>query len=109
MQRAEPPCGLAVPWPKATPSRLAAGWAGPSRSLLPSHLVSTPALAELSAAMHQVWVKFDIRGHCLCQADAWVWAPGNGGQQVRGCGGGPWGQASCPHVAVLRGWGLSVL
>lgn len=43
-----------------------------------------PALAELSTAMHQVWIKFDIREHCPCQADAQVWAPGDGGQQVRG-------------------------
>ncbi|KAK2093782.1 hypothetical protein P7K49_027520 [Saguinus oedipus] len=42
-----------------------------------------PALAELSTAMHQVWVKFDIRGHCPCQADARVWAPGNAGQQQK--------------------------
>lgn len=47
---------------------------------LPSPLT---ALAELSTAMHQVWVKFDIRGHCPCQADARVWATGDGGQQVR--------------------------
>lgn len=47
---------------------------------LPSPLT---ALAELSTAMHQAWVKFDIRGHCPCQADARVWAPGDGGQQVR--------------------------
>lgn len=47
---------------------------------LPSLLT---ALAELSTAMHQVWVKFDIRGHCPCQADARVWAAGDGGQQVR--------------------------
>lgn len=33
--------------------------------------------------MHEVWVKFDIRGHCPCQADARVWASGDGGQQVR--------------------------
>ncbi|XP_040827206.1 lysine-specific demethylase hairless isoform X1 [Ochotona curzoniae] len=53
----------------------------PACSLMLTQFVSSQALAELSAAMHQVWVKFDIRGHCLCQADAWVWAPGNGGQQ----------------------------
>lgn len=41
-----------------------------------------PALAELSTVMHQVWAKFDIRGHCFCQVDARVWAPGDGGQQV---------------------------
>lgn len=41
------------------------------------------ALAELSTTMHQVWVKFDIRGHCPCQADARVWASADGGQQVR--------------------------
>lgn len=51
------------------------------------HLLSPlPALAELSTAMHQVWIKFDIRGHCPCQADAQVWAPGDGGQQVRNVG-----------------------
>ncbi|XP_062055385.1 lysine-specific demethylase hairless isoform X2 [Lepus europaeus] len=50
-------------------------------SLVLTQFVSSQALAELSAAMHQVWVKFDIRGPCLCQADARVWAPGNGGQQ----------------------------
>lgn len=33
--------------------------------------------------MHQVWIKFDIREHCPCQADAQVWVPGDGGQQVR--------------------------
>ena len=41
------------------------------------------ALAELGTAMHQVWVKFDIRGHCPCQADARVWTAGDGGPQVR--------------------------
>ncbi|XP_073911236.1 lysine-specific demethylase hairless isoform X3 [Castor canadensis] len=50
-------------------------------SLMLTQFVSSQVLAELSTAMHQVWVKFDIRGHCLCQADAWVWAPGDGGQQ----------------------------
>ncbi|XP_055000565.1 lysine-specific demethylase hairless isoform X2 [Sorex araneus] len=50
-------------------------------SLMLTQFVSSQALAELSTAMHQVWVKFDIRGHCACQADARVWAPGDGGQQ----------------------------
>ncbi|XP_040482481.1 lysine-specific demethylase hairless isoform X2 [Ursus maritimus] len=50
-------------------------------SLMLTQFVSSQALAELSTAMHEVWVKFDIRGHCPCQADARVWAPGNGGQQ----------------------------
>uniref|UniRef100_F7ACA3 Lysine-specific demethylase n=1 Tax=Callithrix jacchus TaxID=9483 RepID=F7ACA3_CALJA len=50
-------------------------------SLTLTQFVSSQALAELSTAMHQVWVKFDIRGHCPCQADARVWAPGNAGQQ----------------------------
>ncbi|XP_023570425.1 lysine-specific demethylase hairless isoform X1 [Octodon degus] len=50
-------------------------------SLVLTQFVSSQALAELSTAMHQVWAKFDIRGHCLCQADARVWAPGAGGQQ----------------------------
>nr|XP_019569850.1 PREDICTED: lysine-specific demethylase hairless isoform X3 [Rhinolophus sinicus] len=50
-------------------------------SLMLTQFVSSQALAELSTAMHQVWVKFDIRGHCPCQADAQVWAPGDGGQQ----------------------------
>uniref|UniRef100_A0A8C5Y3Y5 Lysine-specific demethylase n=1 Tax=Microcebus murinus TaxID=30608 RepID=A0A8C5Y3Y5_MICMU len=53
----------------------------PACSLMLTQFVSSQALAELSTAMHQVWVKFDIRGHCPCQADARVWAPGNGGQQ----------------------------
>ncbi|XP_045391273.1 lysine-specific demethylase hairless [Lemur catta] len=53
----------------------------PACSLMLTQFVSSQALAELSAAMHQVWVKFDIRGHCPCQADARVWAPGDGGQQ----------------------------
>ncbi|XP_077008827.1 lysine-specific demethylase hairless isoform X2 [Tamandua tetradactyla] len=52
-------------------------------SLMLTQFVSSQALAELSTAMHQIWVKFDIRGHCPCQADARVWAPGNGSQQVR--------------------------
>nr|XP_004460290.1 lysine-specific demethylase hairless isoform X2 [Dasypus novemcinctus] len=46
-----------------------------------TQFVSSQALAELSTAMHQVWVKFDIRGHCPCQADARAWVPGHGGQQ----------------------------
>ncbi|XP_007126354.1 lysine-specific demethylase hairless isoform X2 [Physeter macrocephalus] len=50
-------------------------------SLMLTQFVSSQALAELSTAMHQVWVKFDIRGHCPCQADARVWTPGDGGQQ----------------------------
>nr|XP_025729661.1 lysine-specific demethylase hairless isoform X2 [Callorhinus ursinus] len=50
-------------------------------SLMLTQLVSSQALAELSTAMHEVWVKFDIRGHCPCQADARVWASGDGGQQ----------------------------
>ncbi|XP_066895942.1 lysine-specific demethylase hairless isoform X4 [Kogia breviceps] len=50
-------------------------------SLMLTQFVSSQALAELSAAMHQVWVKFDIRGHCPCQADARLWTPGDGGQQ----------------------------
>ncbi|XP_042523167.1 lysine-specific demethylase hairless [Dipodomys spectabilis] len=50
-------------------------------SLMLTQFVSSQVLAELSTTMHQVWVKFDIRGHCLCQADAWVWAPGDAGQQ----------------------------
>ncbi|XP_004707644.1 lysine-specific demethylase hairless [Echinops telfairi] len=50
-------------------------------SLMLTQFVSSQALAELSTAMHQVWVKFDIRGHCPCQADARVWASGDGGQQ----------------------------
>ena len=53
------------------------------------------ALAELSAAMHQVWVKFDIRGHCPCQADARLWTAGDGTPQVRkqgmGQGASLWG------------------
>ncbi|KAB0396276.1 hypothetical protein E2I00_018982, partial [Balaenoptera physalus] len=51
-------------------------------SLMLTQFVSSQALAELSTAMHQVWVKFDIRGHCPCQADARVWTPGDGGQQT---------------------------
>nr|KAF6348763.1 HR lysine demethylase and nuclear receptor corepressor [Myotis myotis] len=50
-------------------------------SLMLTQFVSSQALAELSTAMHQVWIKFDIREHCPCQADAQVWAPGDGGQQ----------------------------
>ncbi|XP_027820155.1 lysine-specific demethylase hairless isoform X3 [Ovis aries] len=50
-------------------------------SLMLTQFVSSQALAELSAAMHQVWVKFDIRGHCPCQADARVWTAGDGGLQ----------------------------
>ncbi|XP_027970174.1 lysine-specific demethylase hairless isoform X2 [Eumetopias jubatus] len=50
-------------------------------SLMLTQFVSSQALAELSTAMHEVWVKFDIRGHCPCQADARVWASGDGGQQ----------------------------
>ncbi|KAM9194205.1 lysine-specific demethylase hairless isoform 2-T2 [Dugong dugon] len=50
-------------------------------SLMLTQFVSSQALAELSTAMHQVWVNFDIRGHCTCQADARVWAPGDGVQQ----------------------------
>lgn len=50
-------------------------------SLMLTQFVSSQTLAELSTAMHQAWVKFDIRGHCPCQADARVWAPGDGGQQ----------------------------
>nr|KAF6309646.1 HR lysine demethylase and nuclear receptor corepressor [Pipistrellus kuhlii] len=50
-------------------------------SLMLTQFVSSQALTELSAAMHQVWIKFDIREHCPCQADAQVWAPGDGGQQ----------------------------
>uniref|UniRef100_A0A8I3PQG7 Lysine-specific demethylase n=1 Tax=Canis lupus familiaris TaxID=9615 RepID=A0A8I3PQG7_CANLF len=50
-------------------------------SLILTQFVSSQALAELSTAMHEVWVKFDIRGHCPCQADARVWAPGDGSQQ----------------------------
>lgn len=51
-----------------------------ANSISPSPLT---ALAELSTAMHQVWVKFDIRGHCPCKAEARVWTPVDGGQQVR--------------------------
>ncbi|XP_032327080.1 lysine-specific demethylase hairless isoform X3 [Camelus ferus] len=50
-------------------------------SLMLTQFVSSQALAELSTAVHQVWVKFNIRGHCPCQADARVWTPGDGGQQ----------------------------
>uniref|UniRef100_A0A8C5NXR3 Lysine-specific demethylase n=1 Tax=Jaculus jaculus TaxID=51337 RepID=A0A8C5NXR3_JACJA len=50
-------------------------------SLMLTQFVSSQALAELSTVMHQVWAKFDIRGHCFCQADVRVWAPGDGGQQ----------------------------
>ncbi|XP_006156507.1 lysine-specific demethylase hairless [Tupaia chinensis] len=50
-------------------------------SLMLTQFVSSQVLAELGTAMHQVWVKFDIRGHCPCQADARVWAPGDGGKQ----------------------------
>ncbi|XP_042790568.1 lysine-specific demethylase hairless isoform X3 [Panthera leo] len=50
-------------------------------SLMLTQFISSQALAELSTAMHQVWVKFDIRGHCPCQADARVWAAGDEGQQ----------------------------
>ncbi|KAM5306672.1 lysine-specific demethylase hairless isoform 1-T1 [Glossophaga mutica] len=50
-------------------------------SLMLVQFVSSQALAELSTAMHQVWVKFDIRGHCPCQADAQMWAPGDRNQQ----------------------------
>uniref|UniRef100_A0A8C6CAD4 Lysine-specific demethylase n=1 Tax=Monodon monoceros TaxID=40151 RepID=A0A8C6CAD4_MONMO len=50
-------------------------------SLMLTQFVSSQAMAELSTAMHQVWVKFDIRGHCPCQADARMWTPGDGGQQ----------------------------
>lgn len=50
-------------------------------SLMLTQFVSSQTLAELSTAMHQIWVKFDIRGHCPCQADARVWAPRDGGQQ----------------------------
>lgn len=50
-------------------------------SLILTQFVSSQALAELSTVMHQVWAKFDIRGHCFCQVDARVWAPGDGGQQ----------------------------
>ncbi|XP_066207343.1 lysine-specific demethylase hairless isoform X1 [Saccopteryx leptura] len=50
-------------------------------SLMLTQFVSSQALAELSTAMHQVWIKYDIRGHCPCQTDAQVWAPGDGGQQ----------------------------
>nr|XP_036880580.1 lysine-specific demethylase hairless isoform X1 [Manis javanica] len=50
-------------------------------SLVLTQFVSSQALAELSTTMHQVWVKFDIRGHCPCQADARVWASADGGQQ----------------------------
>ncbi|XP_062941880.1 lysine-specific demethylase hairless isoform X1 [Cynocephalus volans] len=50
-------------------------------SLILIQCISSQALAELSTAMHQVWVKFDIRGHCPCQADARVWAPGDESQQ----------------------------
>ncbi|XP_007948999.1 lysine-specific demethylase hairless [Orycteropus afer afer] len=50
-------------------------------SLMLTQFVSSQALTELSTVMHQVWVKFDIRGHCPCQADARVWAPGDAGQQ----------------------------
>ncbi|XP_039723968.1 lysine-specific demethylase hairless isoform X2 [Pteropus medius] len=52
-------------------------------SLRLTQFVSSQALAELSTAMHQVWGKFEIRGHCPCQADAQVWAPGDGGQQQK--------------------------
>ncbi|XP_037669283.1 lysine-specific demethylase hairless isoform X3 [Choloepus didactylus] len=52
-------------------------------SLMLTQFVSSQAFAELSTAMHRVWVKFDIRGHCPCQADARVWAPGNGSQQQK--------------------------
>lgn len=70
---------------------------------LPSPLT---ALAELSTAMHEVWVKFDIRGHCPCQADARVWAPGDGGQQVRSwavLAGGPPDWAVCLDI-TRRVW-----
>lgn len=52
-----------------------------SCSLMLTQFVSSQALAELSTAMHQVWVKFDIRGHCPCKAEARVWTPVDGGQQ----------------------------
>ncbi|XP_006864467.1 PREDICTED: protein hairless isoform X2 [Chrysochloris asiatica] len=50
-------------------------------SLMLTQFVSSQVLVELSTAMHQVWVKFDIRGHCPCQADARVWTSGDGNQQ----------------------------
>ncbi|XP_029410580.1 lysine-specific demethylase hairless isoform X1 [Nannospalax galili] len=52
-------------------------------SLMLTQFVSSQVLAELSTVMHQVWAKFDIRGHCFCQADARVWAPGDVGQQKK--------------------------
>lgn len=82
IQRAEGPTSCLLPL-------------GAPHKLLPVVLCTHPlshsplplaALAELSTAMHQVWVKFDIRGHCACQADARVWAPGDGSQQVRHTG-----------------------
>uniref|UniRef100_A0A8D2ATD1 Lysine-specific demethylase n=1 Tax=Sciurus vulgaris TaxID=55149 RepID=A0A8D2ATD1_SCIVU len=50
-------------------------------SLMLTQFVSSQVLTELSTAMHQVWVKFDIRGHCPCQTDARVWATADGVQQ----------------------------
>ncbi|XP_046303819.1 lysine-specific demethylase hairless isoform X3 [Marmota monax] len=50
-------------------------------SLMLTQFVSSQVLTQLSTAMHQVWVKFDIRGHCPCQTDARVWATADGGQQ----------------------------
>ncbi|XP_006884964.1 PREDICTED: protein hairless [Elephantulus edwardii] len=64
-------------------------------SLMLTQFVSGQALAELSTAMHQVWVKYDIRGHCPCQADARVWAPGDGGQQKESAEKTPPQQPAC--------------
>ncbi|XP_008061732.1 lysine-specific demethylase hairless isoform X2 [Carlito syrichta] len=64
-------------------------------SLMLTQFVSSQALSELSMAMHQVWVKFDIRGHCPCQADARVWASGDEGQQKEPIEKTPTPQPSC--------------
>ncbi|XP_074143585.1 lysine-specific demethylase hairless isoform X1 [Sminthopsis crassicaudata] len=52
-----------------------------AHSLMLTQFIPSQALAELSTKMHQVRAKFDIRGHCPCQADARVWAPGDRGQK----------------------------
>ncbi|XP_054434748.1 lysine-specific demethylase hairless [Pteronotus mesoamericanus] len=67
--------------PEPSPEECARESGHGASSLMLTQFVSSQALAELSTAMHQVWIKFDIRGHCPCQADAQVWAPGDGGQQ----------------------------
>ncbi|XP_016277514.2 lysine-specific demethylase hairless isoform X1 [Monodelphis domestica] len=50
-----------------------------ANTLTLTQFVPSQALAEVSSKMHQVRAKFDIRGHCPCQADARVWAPGERG------------------------------